>query len=353
MNSAAKKRRIDWVDYSKGICIVLVVMMHTTLGVEKSLAVQTWLHPFIEWARPFRMPDFFLISGLFLASRIDLTWKEFVNSKLLHFAYFYVLWMTIQFLLRSSYLSQTQSNIEIFISYLFGFIEPYGTLWFIYLLAIFFAFTKFTKSVPAAIMFALAALLEVAQIETGWTVIDEFASRYVYFYAGFWIAKHVFSFAEIMSQQKLSTLLAGLILWGYTNYIFVHFELAQLPVISLMLGFVGAAAVITSGVLLAKTHFAGFIQYCGANSIVIYLAFSLFMASSRSFILKFIQGMDLGLASLLITGIAVSGPLMLLWGTKGTRLDFLFHRPNWARLSFSKRQWHSEPHAEKLLSKTR
>ena len=27
--------RIDWVDYAKGICIVMVVMMHSVLGVEK------------------------------------------------------------------------------------------------------------------------------------------------------------------------------------------------------------------------------------------------------------------------------------------------------------------------------
>ena len=26
--------RIDWVDYAKGICIVMVVMMHSVLGVE-------------------------------------------------------------------------------------------------------------------------------------------------------------------------------------------------------------------------------------------------------------------------------------------------------------------------------
>ena len=42
------------------------------------------------------MPDFFLISGLFLASRIDRPWRDYLDSKVLHFAYFYVLWMTIQ-----------------------------------------------------------------------------------------------------------------------------------------------------------------------------------------------------------------------------------------------------------------
>ena len=28
--------RIDWVDVAKGFCIVMVVMMHSTLGVEKA-----------------------------------------------------------------------------------------------------------------------------------------------------------------------------------------------------------------------------------------------------------------------------------------------------------------------------
>ena len=31
---AGRSRRIDWVDYAKGICIVMVVMMHSVLGVE-------------------------------------------------------------------------------------------------------------------------------------------------------------------------------------------------------------------------------------------------------------------------------------------------------------------------------
>ena len=60
--------RVAWVDYAKGICIIMVVMMHTTLGVEKAVGgVEGWMHEVISFATPFRMPDFFLISGLFLA----------------------------------------------------------------------------------------------------------------------------------------------------------------------------------------------------------------------------------------------------------------------------------------------
>ena len=43
------------------------------------------------------MPDFFLISGLFLASVIDRDWRTYLDRKVVHFVYFYLLWMTIQF----------------------------------------------------------------------------------------------------------------------------------------------------------------------------------------------------------------------------------------------------------------
>ena len=60
--------RVDWVDYAKGFCIIMVVMMHSTLGVEAAAGETGWMHHVVEFARPFRMPDFFLISGLFLVS---------------------------------------------------------------------------------------------------------------------------------------------------------------------------------------------------------------------------------------------------------------------------------------------
>src|SRR4051812_19463899 len=63
--------RVDWVDYAKGFCIVMVVMMHSTLGVEAAAGQTSWMAHLVAFAKPFRMPDFFLISGLFLARVID------------------------------------------------------------------------------------------------------------------------------------------------------------------------------------------------------------------------------------------------------------------------------------------
>jgi uncharacterized membrane protein YcfT len=50
------KERIDWVDYAKGLCIVMVVTMHSTFGVEQAVGAHNWLHSFSVFTHPFRMP---------------------------------------------------------------------------------------------------------------------------------------------------------------------------------------------------------------------------------------------------------------------------------------------------------
>lgn len=329
------QNRIEWVDYAKGICIVLVVMMHTTLGVEKAAGAVSWLHGFITWAKPFRMPDFFLISGLFLASRINRPWREYFDSKVLHFAYFYVLWMSIQFALKGYGIYQEGGVTGVVQSYAWGFVEPFGTLWFIYILAVFFIVVKLTHTVPPILVFTIAAALEIAPIETGYLLIDEFASRFVYFYVGYWLAPHVFDYAAKVNTLNIAAIFSGLMLWGFGNTFMVNNGFAQLPGFSLIMGFIGAGAVISAGVLLSKLSFAKPLRYAGKNSIIIYLAFFMFMATTRSLLLKYNVVADLGSIAILTTVVGVLGPIFLFWGTRNTKMSFLFRRPEWAKMKIS------------------
>src|ERR1051326_8429541 len=93
--------RIDWVDYAKGLCIIMVVMLHSTLGVEKAAGHEGWMHYFVVFAHPFRMPDFFMISGLFLAKVINRDWRTYADKRVIHFAYFYVAWLTLQIAIKA------------------------------------------------------------------------------------------------------------------------------------------------------------------------------------------------------------------------------------------------------------
>lgn len=98
--------RVDWVDYAKGFCIVFVVMMHSTLGVEQAVGQEGFMHVVVAFAKPFRMPDFFLISGLFLAQVIDRDWRIYLDRKVVHFAYFYLLWTALQFAFKAPLFAQ-------------------------------------------------------------------------------------------------------------------------------------------------------------------------------------------------------------------------------------------------------
>ena len=348
-----EKTRIDWVDYAKGICIVLVVMMHSTLGVEKAAGTVSWLHSFIDWARPFRMPDFFMISGLFLASSINKPWREYLDSKVLHFLYFYVLWLFIQTVFKACLVCGLDGAIDASKVFLTGFIEPFGTLWFIYLLPIFFITLKLLRNVPSFIMFVSGALLLSARIDTGWLLIDEFASRFVYFYVGFWLAKYIFAFAAEVDAKPVAAISAGLVIWGFGNYLMVQSGLSVLPGFSLALGLVGACAVVSTGVLLSKFKLANALRYCGQNSIVIYLSFFLFMATSRTLLLKFFPHFDLGWMSLIVTASGVIGPIILFWLTRNSMLSFLFKRPAWAKLAKTSERWHSPGYVKQLNIKAR
>ena len=323
--------RVDWVDYAKGFCIVMVVMMHSTLGVELAAGHEGWMHAAVAFAKPFRMPDFFLISGLFLARVIDRDWREYLDKKVLHFAYFYVLWVTIQFAFKAPMFAADVGWRGVGIEYLEAFIEPFGTLWFIYLLPIFFVVVKAVRGAPWPVIWLVGAALEIAHINTGWTAIDEFASRFVYFYTGYLFATRIFAFAAAV-QREPGMAVAGLGFWTLVNGGLVLAGWAGQPFVSLPLGLVGAGAVVAVAALMARRDAFHPLRYCGQNSIVIYLAFFLPMAASRAALLKTGVITDLGTISLLVTAVGVIGALAWYWAVRGTPLRLLFERPAWARL---------------------
>src|ERR1700692_3767289 len=269
--------RVGWVDYAKGICIVMVVMMHSVLGVELAAGQTGFMHVLVAFAKPFRMPDFFLISGLFLALVIGRDWRTYLDRKVVHFAYFYLLWVTIQFGFKAPSFAAETSWAHAGFMYLESFIEPFGTLWFIYLLPVFFVFAKATRQMPPLLIWGVAALLETAHIVTGWTVIDEFCARFVYFYSGYLFADAVFAMSDrARAHPRLA--LAALALWAIIEGGVVMSGYSEWPLISLVLGLAGACAIVTSATLLARMHWLTFLRFCGEHSIVIYLAFFLPMA---------------------------------------------------------------------------
>jgi uncharacterized membrane protein YcfT len=318
--------RVDWVDFAKGICIVMVVMMHSVLGVELAAGEPGFMHLLVAFAKPFRMPDFFMISGLFLSVVIDRDWRLYLDRKVVHFAYFYTLWVTIQFAFKAPHFAAETGWAHVGFSYLESFIEPFGTLWFIYLLPVFFVVIKAVRSLPPLAVWGVAALLESAHVATGWTVIDEFCARLVYIYSGYLFARYVFALSDRARAHPLLAL-AGLALWAVLDGSLVYLGASEWPLISLSLGLCGACAIVTTGTLLARAHWLDFLRFCGEHSIVIYLAFFLPMAATRTLLLRIGPLHDIGLISLIVTIAGVAGALAIWWIALKAGANFLFERP--------------------------
>jgi uncharacterized membrane protein YcfT len=337
---------VAWFDYAKGICIILVVKMHSTLGVgeafaAKGLAAEGFMHWVVSYAKPFRMPNFFMLAGLFLSFAIGRGWLHYLDKKVIHFAYFYVIWTVIQATIKTAATSGLD-GAGLMSTFVTAIVNPYPTLWFIYVLPLFFVVAKLLRHVPAWAMLLGAAALQTLPIHTGWSAVDHFAAHYfVFFLGGYLLAPYIFKVASWAERNTSASLMivAG---WAVLNGVLAFTPsplngwstLAELPIISIALGGMGAMAIVILATQLSKFDAAPFIQYCGSNSIVLYISFTIPMALTRVVLLKTGITTDTGVASLVVWLVALISPLIAHLVLKRTPLKVLYERPMWAALPY-------------------
>jgi uncharacterized membrane protein YcfT len=342
---AGQTDRLSWVDTAKGLSIILVVMMHSAYGVGEETGQVGILHWIIAWATPFRMPEFFLISGLFLSQVIARDWRRFADRRVLHYFYFYALWAVLQIVFKVGL--GTGDPLGALQQIAFAVVDPYGVLWFIYMLAVFSLMTKvlWDLRVNSWVALGIAALLQIAPIgNTGSYIVDQFAEYFVYFFAGYALAPWLFK-AVAWAAERVPLALGLLAIYGIGNGLLVfnggfdmqpvHAEIgyAGLPVVHLVLALLGSLALCVASALLARLAVMDWLRWLGAHSIVVYLSFSIPMALSRVVLLKLGIVDDTSLLSIAVMLSALLAPLVLYWLVEKTGWGkFLFERPAWAHL---------------------
>lgn len=337
------KARLDWVDMAKGLSIFLVVMMYCAASVGEDTGQTGFLHWTMAFAMPFRMPEFFLLSGLFLGQVIGRPWRAYADRRVVHYFYFYALWALIHIVFKEALIGRDPSGAALSLAW--AIVSPYGVLWFIYMLGAMGLVTKMLHGLrlPHWAVLVAAAALQIAHIQTGLYLIDQFAAYFVYFYAAYALAPHIFRLAHWAHDHVLPAL--GLLAaWAALNALMVfspgfrmdpvHIQMGwgALPGLHLVLAFVGALAIVVSAALLVRLPWMNWLRWLGSKSLIVYVAFVLPMGIARILLLRF--GIDEpNLVSLLTMAVAITAPLLLWWIVQKIGFSqFLFERPAWAHL---------------------
>lgn len=323
--------RVAWVDVAKGICIIAVVSMYAVERVDELPGAGNWLKGWVRFARPFRMPDFFLISGLFLSRVIDRPWREYLDKKVVHYLYFFALWTVVDFpflVLVGKAGAGPAENLRHLARL---FYEPYAMLWFIQMLAVYFVTTRLLKKAPVPLVLLGALVLQMFPHQSGFMQVDHFGERFVYFYAGYAFAPAFFALADA-ARARPGPACGGLMAWALVNGALVSTGYGAAPGIGAALGFLGAGAVIATASLVADSRVGRGLSFLGERSIVIYLSFLIPLTALLMAAAKLGLPLDRGTLAALATAGSIAASLALGRAVRGTRLAFLFERPRWATL---------------------
>jgi fucose 4-O-acetylase-like acetyltransferase len=136
--SILERKRLEWVDYLRGIAILLIVYRHVLIGIQRgNIAVPQILVDANMIFYSFRMPLFFILSGIFISkSMAKKSTTELIGIKFEKLFYPYLIWATIQITLQIALSGVTNSN-RTFNDYTYIFYQPRTLDQFWYLPALF------------------------------------------------------------------------------------------------------------------------------------------------------------------------------------------------------------------------
>ncbi|HEY6024582.1 MAG TPA: acyltransferase family protein [Pseudolabrys sp.] len=335
---------MSWVDSAKGLSIILVVAMYSAYNTGEHTGEVGLLHYLVGFATPFRMPEFFLISGLFLSQVIARPWRRYADRRVIHYFYFYALWAFIMIALKVGLYSG--SPVGMLRALAIAVVEPYGVLWFIYMLAVFSIAAKslWQLRVPHWVTIPVAAGLQMAHIDAPSYVMTQFAAYFVFFYVGYAAAPVVYRVVA-WAESHIALSIAGLLLWALCNGLLVfspgysimpvetRMGFAALPPLHLLLAIVGALALCVLGALLSKLSFMNWLRWLGEHSLVVYVAFTLPMSIFGGLAMWSDLLTDTGPLSFAVLIVATASPVALYLIVQRLGFDvFLFERPRWAHI---------------------
>ncbi|MHB8778175.1 MAG: acyltransferase family protein [Anaerolineales bacterium] len=288
--------RANWVDYGKGIGIILMVYGHLlSSAYHGSIHIPEHFFALSDSILyGFHMPFFFFLSGLFVESSFQKRGaKNYLLDKFSRIAYPYIIWSILQVSIEVLFSSQTQQGATL--SDLLAIVyRPWGQFWFLYALLLMYVtyaiFSNFGKY-AAPLILVTAIILYFYPLPLDIMAIPGFCTHLIFFASGIIFRNH-FMEADNHRTPLWIVILLFAALMGSGYFIFGNLisptRLADRSHLFyfLYLATLGIIACTVLSQYLAKKNLAHFFQVLGIFSLQIYLVHMLSGVGMRMVLLR-------------------------------------------------------------------
>lgn len=344
-----KTKRQSWVDFARGIAIILVLYRHVFEGI-KSAGIAIDRYMFLEHINimlfSFRMPLFFIVSGIFLsASFAKRGLARYIEVKARTILFPYFLWGCLQISLQLLFSNYVNSNRTTF-DYLYLLYQPREIEQFWYLYALFnvsvlyvifkyvIGFKTWHQLLLGAGMFFLSAYFYRHAVNLGFVL--DILTNYIFIAIGDTIHKVMRDPKNIRRFESPKISIALVLPFFVSQFYFLmanlnHPEVIKYgfvefyqPLAYLIISVTGCAFVISCCFLLQRAKRPEWLRVLGTHSLHIYVAHVIAFASVRALI-RF--GLHISNVPVLFIAGIISGlfiPVLLYNLSKRMNLDWIF-----------------------------
>lgn len=335
----AESKRINWVDISKGIAIICVIMGHVATSYHDSrlflsdASVFNFLHQLVY---SFHMALFMILSGYLYAmssahgKNIKNTKKVKIINKLITYGIPYLVFSVIYIVFKMAMGSVTNHQVGILDLVLIP-IYPISFMWFLYALMIMHIIQdllgdlSFRGKIIHVIIAAVCKLIQpilcehLLNVSFSDTIFSDFMAFWIYYVIGCYGLQY---FIDCVKDHKLAVM--GLcIAYTFVFNILSFTNIFDMPFVSdFMVSLTGSLAVIYISMALGKSSI---LQYCGKNSLVIYLVHGYVVPAMRLVLTKFNLNYLHGMFPMVIcTVVALLASILVYEISRRIHLDFFF-----------------------------
>jgi len=356
--SILREKRWVWIDTDKGISIILVGFGHCLMILQNhGLALSaypaiTYLSVFLYG---FRMPLFFIVSGIFITGGIKKKGlKGYVSYRSDIILYPLLIWGFIEItfsLLSSRFTNNGASSM----SYLNLLIDARKTGHFWYLNALFFisvlfAFLKtwlktkpFHQLVFGLILYAFSSYIHLNDLNAG--SLTDICEYYVFFAIGDMISNTVLNPEQVKRFSSFKIFFPLLAIFLVLQYRFAAYNLHggpdginyvehKMPLFFLLEALVGCAISVSFSFLLQKYNALRFLRVIGFHSLYIYCMQIIVMTMMRVVLVNILKFTNVPLLVALIWSGGIILPIFFY--------NFCMHFKMWWLFTFKRPKEHKE-----------